>query len=190
MTAATTNRMSDEEREAARRELEENVLAEAAAAQQTPAAFEDLDDEDQTQLEEKPLPDWATIPQGVTVPAGWHVWFVQFRARLTNTPERGDRHCVIWNLSESDEKHAAKRAKGDAMRVIDEMAKQMLRVVDGVPVDWTGSRASAGSVDRFWQEIGGKCRHRLKELYLKNHTMTVEETADFFEKCVAVRTAG
>jgi hypothetical protein len=192
MTAAVAKRMdTEEEQEAAKRELEARILAEASEGR-TSAAFEDMEDDApdiQAATDDKPLPDWAAIPQGVKTPDGWLVWFVKFRAKVTNTPGKGDRTCVLWNLSESDEKHAAKRARGDPMRVVDEMAKQMIRVVDGHGADWGGSRG-AGSVDAFWQDIGGKCRHQLKSLYLKNHTMTGEETADFFEHCVAVRTAG
>jgi hypothetical protein len=162
-----------------------------AAAKPAQAAFEDMDDDPDfgTVAADKPPPAWAIVPEGVVLPNGWQIWFIQFRAKVTNTPSKGDRYCICWNLSESDEKHAAKRSKGDPMRVIDEMAKQMIRVVDGRPADWGGSRGP-GSVDAWWQEIGGKGRHQLKMLYLKNHTMTTEESSDFFEHCVAVRTAG
>jgi hypothetical protein len=190
--ASTTDDRPDEQVSDAKRELEEKVLA-AAAEASVPAAFEDLDEDDEGQPridEEKPAPAWAVIPDGLKVPQGWQLWFVQFRAKLTSTPGKGDRHCVLWNLSEADEKLAAKRAKGDPMRIIDECAKQMIRAVDGAIADWSGNWASPGSIDTFWREIGGKARHKLKELYLKNHTMTTEETADFFENCVAVRTAG
>jgi hypothetical protein len=134
-------------------------------------------------------PDWANLAPGMKLPDGWQIWFLRFRAAHTNTPIKGDRTCILWNLSEADEKHAAKRSRGDPMRVIEEMTKQTIRVVDGCKADWSGAKGP-GSVDVFWTEIGGKCRHQLKSLYLKNHTMSAEENADFFGECCAVRTAG
>lgn len=172
-----------------KKRLEDLELERAEAGHAVVGAVEDLDDEDDEVEPAKPLPDWATLPEGLVVPQGWQVWVVRFRAQLTNTPGKGDRKAILWNLSESDEKHAAKRARGDGMRVIDECAKQMIRAVDGVRADWSGA-SGPGSITTFWSEIGGKCRHQIKSLYLKTHTMTPQENADFFEHCVAVRTAG
>lgn len=149
----------------------------------------DLDDEDDAIPTKDDLPDWATIPDHVKVPDGWQIWFLRFRGSWTNTPNKGDRTCILWNLSESDMKLAGRRARGDGWRVIEEMAKQMVRVVDGVRADWSGAKG-AGSVDAFWNEIGGKCQYQVKNLYLKTHTMSSEENADFFAECCAVRTAG
>jgi len=134
-------------------------------------------------------PEWAQIPEGFVMPDGWVVYFIRFRAAWTNTPRKGDRQCILWNLSESDEKHAAKRARGDANRIIDEMAKQMVRAIDGRKTDWGGGFGPA-SITTFWNEIGGKCRWTLKSHYLKTHTMQPAEMADFFEHCVTSRSAG
>lgn len=158
-----------------------------------------LDDEDESLVEDvtgeaAPAPPaedesgWqdAAIPQGMALPGkGRQVTTILLRAAWTDAPELGDRTCVLWNLNEADEKFALARTRGVAVRTIDEMAKQTIRAFDGKRVDWTrGARA----VDRFWSEIGAKCRTMLKNLYLKNHVLKVEEQADFFTNCIAVRT--
>jgi hypothetical protein len=87
---------------------------------------------------------------------------------------------------------------------LNEMAKQTIRVVGFVQVDndpklesATGSVITAvdwgtggSSVTEFWNGIGGKCRAHVKNTYLKMHTMEIGEYADFFSRCVAVRTVG
>jgi hypothetical protein len=146
------------------------------------------DDEDEPGPD-KPLPDWAVLPEGIRAPEGWQVWFVRFPAKMTNYPKKGDRTCVLWNLSVADEKLASRKARGDSTRIIDELTQQMIRVVDGVRADWTGAKGP-GSIELFWNEVGAKCRHQLKALYVRTHTMSPEENADFFVSGVAVRTAG
>lgn len=134
-------------------------------------------------------PAWAKVPVDLSMPPGWVVFFVRFRAAWTNTPGKGDRSVILWNLSEADEKLAARAARGDALRLVDEMSKRMIRAIDGERADWTG-KPGPSNVGAFWSEIGGKCRYQLKSLYLKNHTLSPEENLDFFEHCVASRSAG
>lgn len=145
-------------------------------------------------------PEWVTMPDGAKLPVGWTIWYLRILARHTNEPKGPDLWCALWNLSEGDEKRAAKRARGEGLRVIDEMAKQTIRLVgtiatrgsvgDGFHADWSGSASTPGSVDRFWNRIGGKYRHVIKALYLQNHTLGIAEQADFFASCVSVRRAG
>ena len=156
------------------------------------ATFDDGDDDPQgmDQATSDAPPDWAKIPeQNFKMPEGWVVFFIRFRASWTNTPKRGDRTCILWNLSEADEKLAAKAARGDGLRLIEEMAKRMVRAIDGERADWSGAPGPA-NVNQFWSEIGGKCRYMLKSMYLKNHTMSPEDSLDFFEHCVTSRSAG
>jgi hypothetical protein len=174
--------------ERAKRELEKETREAAGAGLPPPVLDLDADD-DGSGIGNVPMgaldgaPDWAKVPKDFVMPAGWTIWFVRFPAGLTNLPSRGERQVVLWNLSDMDEKLAARRAAGNANRIIDEMTKQMIRAVDGFVV--------APEVrDRFWSEVGGKCRHQLKSLYLRTHTMDEKENTDFFADCIASRTAG
>lgn len=125
------------------------------------------------------------IPKGdFPMPAGWVVFILRFRASTTNTPKKGDRTCVLWNLSDTDEKLAARRANGVGIRLIDEMAKGMIRAFDGKKAD------NFQDIGKFWTEIGGKNRTQIKTIYLRNHTMSPEENTDFFEHCIVSLTAG
>lgn len=135
------------------------------------------------------IPEWVTLPEGIVLPKGRQLTFVRFRAAWTIRPEKGDRVCVLWPLTEADEKLALKRTRGEALRTIDELTKQIIRVIDGHKADWTGTR-TAGTVNMFWDEIGPKCRQQLKNIYAKTHTLDLAETTDFFINCVAVRTVG
>jgi hypothetical protein len=107
---------------------------------------------------------------------------------MTDTPLKGDRHCIAWTLSDGEERLAAQRCGGDSARYAAEFTKQFIRAVDGVTVDWSKSRGP-GSVDEFWKEIGPKGRHLATRIYTKTHLPTDEEVNRFFEHCVAVRTA-
>lgn len=145
--------------------------------------------EDEIVPEVTTIPEWVKLPPDAKLPEGRHVVYVLFRPEMTDTPKKGERQCVMWNLTEADEKLAIKRTRGDGIRMIDELTKQMIRVVDGVKADWTGV-TGPGSVTQFWDDIGGKCRQQLKNIYSKNHTFSAEEAIDFFTNCIAVRTAG
>lgn len=172
-----------------------------------PEIEDDEDLQDPIQNPERPLagstavvegaPEWCVVPAGLAFPRGWQVYFVRFPADQTSTPREGVldpdgkryRQAILWNLSESDEKFAARRARGDGNRLIDEMTKNMIRAVDGVAVDWTLD-AGPGSVRQWWTAIGGKCRHQLKSLYIKTHTMDEVENKRFFEECITQLTVG
>lgn len=133
-------------------------------------------------------PDWATIPAEMNVPKGRQVYFLRFRKEWTAAPSLGERQCVVWELSSGDKKIAISRAQGDTNRLADELTKQFIRVIDGQVADWTGAEGS-GNVDSFWEHLGEKCRRKLNELFLKMHTMSVAESADFLENCIVVRSA-
>lgn len=135
-------------------------------------------------------PQWVKIPKGMKFPRGAPVVFIQFRAHLTASPSKGDRQAILWPLSDGDEKAAYQRAMSDPNRAPGQLAKQMVRSIDGHEVDWSGSPDHPGNIDRFWNEIGGRYRTQLIRLYTKLHILNEEEQRDFFENCVAVRTAG
>lgn len=183
---------------ATKKALDEADRGLSAALGETPMTEEDqriLDGEsstygdgDEPVADATEVPDWAIVPPGLKMPPGRQVYFVRFRAAWTDRPSKGERQCILWNLTESEEKHALRRTRGDALRAADELAKQMIRVIDGKPADWTG-KDPGSAVGTFWDEIGGKCRQLLKSHYAKTHMLDTAETADFFGSCIAVRTA-
>jgi hypothetical protein len=182
------------EREERKKSLTDALRSAAAVGGAIPGVV-DLDDEEDV-AEVAPggsAPAWAIVPSGgeipFVMPEGWVVFFIRFRAKWTNRPGSADRQCILWNLSESDEKRASARARGDGMRLVEEMSKQMIRAIDGERADWSGAPGPQ-NVGQFWSEIGGKCRYMLKSHYLKTHTMSTEETVDFFDNCVASRSVG
>lgn len=131
------------------------------------------------------LPEWAVMPPGFKIPAGRTVSFLKFKAEWTDAPEKGDRQCIVWNLTDNDERIAIKRASGgDAMMVAGELSKQMIRAIDGVKVNWMASKGP-GCMDTFWSEMGSKCRQMVIRWYTQNHSLSEAEQADFFENCVA-----
>lgn len=140
------------------------------------------------------MPAHVVLPPGVVLPKGYQVWFVRFHANLTNTPTKGDRWCVLWNLVEADEKFALKRTMGDHVRTLSECAKQTVRITGFVTDPPTpGNRVNWGlghhALSEFWDGIGGAYRQQLMNMYVKNHTLGAEQAADFFSKCVVVLTA-
>lgn len=134
------------------------------------------------------VPDWVVYPADLKVPKGRQVVFLRFPAGLTASPDKGDRQCVVWSINDGEEKMANDRTNGSSARAPSEFTKQMIRVVDGVTVDWSKMRGP-GSLDEFWREIGPKGRNLLMRIYTQLHLATEAETRDFFENCVAVRTA-
>lgn len=133
------------------------------------------------------LPSWAKVPDGFKIPPGVQVYFVRIRKGLTRTPGKGDRTCILWDLTPADENAAYKRAGGDSQRAVGELAKQMLRSIDGMKCDWTQGPLS--NVETFWREIGAKGRRLIIGLYHRAHNASGEETVDFLLRCVAVRSA-
>ena len=134
------------------------------------------------------IPEWAVLPPNLKIPRGKRVTFIRFRASWTDAPEKGERQCLLWTLTDGEEKLANDRCGGSSTRAPAEYSKQMIRAVDGVMVDWSKSRGP-GSVDEFWREIGPKGRTMLMRLYAQLHLPSDEDINDFFEHCVAVRTA-
>lgn len=150
----------------------------------------DMGDEEEEVGGADDMPEWAVLPNDLKIPKGRVVAFILFRADWTDTPDKGDRQCIVWNLSDADERIALKRtAMGDGLGAVSELAKQSVRAVDGHRVDWSKPKGP-GSIDQFWREIGAKCRALVQRWYLQNHQLTDREQADFFENCVAVRTMG
>lgn len=143
---------------------------------------------DYTPSEAKSLPDWVVLPTDLTFPKGRTIGYMRFRSQWTDVPEKGDRQCIVWNLTVMDERLAIKRARGEATRVLSELAKQMIRAIDGVKSDWTG-KLGTGSVDKFWDELGTRCREQIQNYYVKTHSLSSEEQDDFFANCIDIRTA-
>jgi hypothetical protein len=170
--------------------------------------------------EDGAIPKWARpyIPDDLRIPRGKQVSFVRFKSKWTDASDKGvptefpyitgsgearklatreelTRVVICWPISDAEEKHALKRTRGEQGRVIDEYAKQMIRVVDGMRVDWTGEYAKRDNVgqlvgaDIVWKELGPKCCRLLKNLYVKTHNLSDEELADFFVNCLVVTSA-
>jgi len=134
------------------------------------------------------LPEWAVWPADLKIPPGREVTFLRFRARWTAKPKGQDRQCIVWALSDADEKLAIQRARGESARSIAELTKQTVRGIDGKRTDWS-QRDPSASPERFWDEIGPKGRMMLQNYYMKTHSLTQEDQLDFFENCIAVTTA-
>jgi hypothetical protein len=136
------------------------------------------------------VPAWAKLPKGFKFPRGIRPIFVRFKAAWTRAPHKGDRSCILWELTDVEEYAAAQRATGQPWRSSHEFAKQMLRVIDGHPAEWGTAEEVDGGVDAFWREIGPKCRSMLVAIYAKTHAMEAAERVDFFMSCIEVRPAG
>jgi hypothetical protein len=132
-------------------------------------------------------PPWAVLPPGVKPPAeGTQIGFLRIPAKWTLTPTKGDRLAVCWPLGETDEKLAYARARGDMVRSVSELSKQMIRACDGHKARWDGK---PGDVATFWNEIGAKGRQMIRNYYVKTHSVSDEESLDFFSNHFAVVTA-
>ncbi len=134
------------------------------------------------------VPDWALVPSNLRVPKGRQVIFLRFPPAMTDAPLKGERQCIVWSLSDGEEKMANDRTGGSSARAPAEFTKQMVRAVDGVVVDWSKPKGP-GSLDEFYREIGPKGRNLLMRIYTQLHLASEAEVADFFETCIAVRTA-
>jgi hypothetical protein len=201
--ASEAVRLMREERE--KRGIDPNATDEAAR-QELGFDLEEIDDQGgdgavAATADVSGAPEWALVPQSLIMPAGWVVWFLKIPSKDTNAPRKGSllapphddgqlyRQCILWNLTEADEKRASRRAAGNAHRIIDEMAKAMIRVIDGQIASFQVT-AGPTSVGAWWDEIGGKYRHVLKSIYLRTHTLDEKENTNFFLHCVAPRTVG
>ena len=134
-------------------------------------------------------PGWARLPAGMRFPRGRQVAFIKFKPEWTDAPQKGERQCIVWGLTDIDEKLAFGRAMGDSNRAMGELTKQMIRSIDGIPVDWSGG-GGPGSIDAWWREIGGKCRQILSRIYTQMNVLPPEDQKHFFEQCIELRTTG
>jgi len=175
---------------------ENNRKLSASAEEDTSNAFDGLDEATEPQQPSPTLPDaqgddvpeWAMVPQNLRIPTGKSVVFLRFKSAMTDAPLKGDRQCIVWTLSDGEEKLAADRCNSAQSRAPAEYTKQMIRAIDGVAVDWSKTRGP-GSIDEFWKEIGPKGRNMMMRVYTQLHLADEDEVRDFFEHCIAVRTA-
>lgn len=151
-------------------------------------------------------PSWALVPSGFKFPRGKQIIFLKFKSAWTDTPWKGDpivdpetgeperdekgnpvlyRQCICWPLNLADKKLAFGRSMQDPNRVADELARQMIRAIDGVQTDL--AVVQNNGIEVFWNELGEKCRGLLIRIYTRLHVMDVDDTRDFLENCVAVR---
>lgn len=126
-------------------------------------------------------PEWAIMPEGIKYPEeGTQIAFFRIPAHWTRTPARGDRMCACWPITETEERLAYTRARGDGVRAISELTKATIRVVDGAKTDWSGNMKTQGSIVAFWSDIGPKGRAMIRNWYIKTHNVSDEEALDFF----------
>lgn len=139
-------------------------------------------------------PHWALIPPNDSsgnpfrFPRGRDVLFVKLLKDWTDKKSVGDRQIICWPLTPGDYRFALDRSQGDGNRVNDELTKQMIRAIDGHPVDWAAG--TNYNPDIFWTQIGQKCRYLLTRIYLQLNTLSAKETRTFFDECIAVVNTG
>lgn len=136
------------------------------------------------------VPDWVKIPSDLVIPRGAAVGFLRFRSAWTPFADKGDRHCIVWALTDLDERVAYARIKDNFGHAINELSKQMIRAFDGHKVNWGSIRGQPGNVDDFLGQIGPKCRALLARWYTRTHQLDSDEVAHFLEHCAIVRTMG
>lgn len=135
------------------------------------------------------MPNWASLPPNFPIPPGKRLVWVLFRADWTDTPAKGDRWCLMWQLSLAEEKAAYKRAQGQGEhRALEELTQQTIRVIDGVRVDRTGT-LGPGNVAIWFAEVGTRCRQLLENAYLQTHTLNKAQLTDFFANCFVTNTS-
>jgi hypothetical protein len=152
---------------------------------------------------------------------GRQVAFLRFPSEWTVRPDKGviyegtdsspayqgkpHRQCILWSLSIADEKLARVDARGDSLALYPEMAKRMIRAIDGQVVDWstgavsreTGVSMATGRptgerhahVPTFWEEIGPGPRQLIVNHFHKTHSLDLEKQAHFLLHCCVVRSA-
>lgn len=135
-------------------------------------------------------PAWApALPPNLKIPEGVQLTWLRIRSALTIAPHKGDRVLVMWPLNEIEERQAVSRARGDSYQLVNELAKACIRVVDQVAADRTGAPGHPGNVAVLYRELGPKGRHLVRTYYSRTHTLSDEETTDFFSNCFATRIA-
>lgn len=143
-------------------------------------------------------PSWALVPPpaSLAMPPGRRIWYLRFPSMFTDRPDKGHelagmpglwRQCLVWGLSPGDESIAIDRAMGDSNRLDIELVKQSIRAIDGHVVDQTGNQSAGGSIDRFWVDLGQRCRNEVKLHYARMSTLTKEQRLLFFVSCVEQR---
>lgn len=134
------------------------------------------------------LPPWVELPGDLIIPRGAQVGFLRIRSNLTADPSQGDRQCVVWPLTDLDERLAMSRIQDNPYNAIAELTVQMIRAIDGAKVNWAAKRGDPGNIKDFWRDLGPKGRSLVQRYYTRTHQVTAEETMDFLSECVAVRT--
>lgn len=142
-------------------------------------------------------PSWATMPQGVRVPKGLRVIYMRFPSDWTSAPDKGVplpevgeglfRWTCAWELTDSEELLGYKRGMGDGARSLGELAKQMLRVIDGREANWGAAGGDPSSIDQWWTELGPRCRGVVKRVYDQLHVLSPVEQVSFFDSCIESR---
>ena len=127
-------------------------------------------------------PEWANTPSGLIIPPGVEVAYMRIPLRH---PDGAEMQIILWELGVRDERLARARTQGDGVRLVDEMSKQMVRVIDGQTVTWANPLA----VEAMWETIGAKYRNLLVAWYLKSHQLEDEERVDFFVNRVVAKRA-
>lgn len=164
------------------RELEEDEAAKAFDEDATTNGERMAEAMDPDAASTEP-PDWAVVPPGLKLPEeGSQIAFIRIPARWTRTPTKGDRVCICWPIGETEERLAYNRSRGDAVRSVSELSKATIRAIDGQKADWSGNMNKPGSVTTFWNDIGPKGRSMIRNYYVRTHTVTDEESVDFFSQ--------
>jgi len=133
-------------------------------------------------------PEWADIPEGLKLPIGESIAFIRIPGKWLRG--KGDRVCIVWPITELEERTAYARARGDSVRAVSELSKVCIRAIDGVKADWTGDASHPGNVNKFWDAIGPRGRLMIRNYYVQTHTVNTEDQADFFVNHFCVMTAG
>lgn len=125
-------------------------------------------------------PEWAKIPPDLKIPKDVEVGFF-----LIPLPDKTEMQIIAWELSVVDERVARARADalGPGARLVEEMAKQMFRVIDGKRVEWMNPLI----VESAWERMRAKYRNLFGGYYMKMHQLDDEERTDFFANRVVAR---
>ncbi len=138
-------------------------------------------------------PENFPVPAGLIIPRERSVVYAWLRARWTPQPNvgisrpgyEGKWRCFIaWELTDGEERVALKRVLGEPERTRGELAKQMIRAVDGYKADWAADNRNPGGIDNWWTTVGPKCRAIIMGIYDRMHHMGAADQIDFFESCI------
>ena len=151
------------------------------------------------------IPPWVVVPQALRFPRNRQVSFLRIPSDWTTDHSKGlvypgedpkagryagkrHRQCILWSLSIADEKLARNAARGEPLAVYSEMAKRMVRAIDGHFVSWeTGDvqrDGDLGHVPTFWEDIGPAARSLLVNHYHSTHALSKDQINHFFLGCV------